>query len=459
MQRIIDEAVKDLIEIIDNKKSPKDVAWQFILEELDAAKSSPVEFVHQRISTFYIEHHEYKDAMKRSWNDVDGQSGPQQYLVNICLTLLSQKINSEVIASLRISIVEYILAHYKFGRYFTNDQTDKNSCNIDLFFPEINGIGKNPNFVVLLDDKYRAVREVINKWATGFIDRDNKFKKEFQSTFNSSFWELYLFQAFKDFGMQIDFSKQSPDFTVKTIKGRTLNIEAVTANNADNSEPEWSSNRDLKEHTDFLNFSCIRILNSLNSKHRRYLNYYSSLSHVEGNPYIIALAPFEQPNFFMQNNEAIIRVLYGQGVRCTRNQFGKLVCEVEFTPTISKENGAILELGIFTNKKYKEISAVIFSTTATISKAIVQSNMEGTVRVSRFDSKEGLIIDLIPNDKHVETHLDGLQIHHNPFAENPLNPEDFSKYEVSHYFYDLDKKEIDNRQRNYTIVSRNFFYD
>ncbi|MDS7945056.1 hypothetical protein IC800_10045 [Acinetobacter seifertii] len=459
MQRIIDKAVKDLIEIINNKESPKDVAWQFILEELEAARNSPVDFVHQRISTFYIEHHEYKDAMKRSWSDVDGPGGPQQYLVNICLALLSQKINSEVIASLRISIVEYILAHYKFGRYFTNDLTDKNSCYIDLFFPEINGIEKNPNFVALLDDKYCAVRKVINKWAIGFIDRDNKFKKEFQSTFNSTFWELYLFQAFRDFGMQIDFSEQSPDFTVKTITGRTLNIEAVTANKADNTEPEWSSKRNLKNRSNFLNFSCIRILNSLNSKHKRYLNYYSSLSHVEGNPYIIALAPFEQPNFFIQNNEAIIRVLYGQGVRRTRNQFGELVCEVEFTPTISKENGAILELGIFTNQKYKEISAIIFSTTATVSKAIVQSNMEGTVRVSRFDSKQGLRTDLVPNDKHVETHLDGLQIYHNPFAENPLNPEDFSKYEVSHYFYDLDKKVIDNRQRNYTIVSRIFFND
>ena len=33
---------------------------------------------------------------------------------------------------------------------------------------------------------YRVEHEVSRKWAEGFIDRDNKFVHEFQSTFNSS---------------------------------------------------------------------------------------------------------------------------------------------------------------------------------------------------------------------------------------------------------------------------------
>lgn len=32
----------------------------------------------------------------------------------------------------------------------------------------------------------------------GFEDRDGKFVKEFQTTFNSSFWELYLFACLRD---------------------------------------------------------------------------------------------------------------------------------------------------------------------------------------------------------------------------------------------------------------------
>lgn len=52
-------------------------------------------------------------------------------------------------------------------------------------------------------------------WSTGLLDRkkeSNKFINEFQLSFNSSFWELYLNKAFLDMGFNIDYSKESPDF-------------------------------------------------------------------------------------------------------------------------------------------------------------------------------------------------------------------------------------------------------
>ena len=33
----------------------------------------------------------------------------------------------------------------------------------------------------------------------------------------------------------------------------------------------------------------------------------------------------------------------------------------------------------------------------------------------------------------------------------------FDKYEVTHYFYDAVNSEIDNQQKNYTLISRNMF--
>ena len=167
--------------------------------------------------------------------------------------------------------------------------------------------------------------------------------------------------------------------------------------------------------------------------------------------YVVAIAPFEQRFFFMQNNEAIIRVLYAQGIDSTRG-----FNEVR-VPTVLKNNSIPLELGVFTNDKFKEISAVIFSTTATIGKAITQSALERDIRVSRYHETEGLIVEFIPNEKHFETHLDGLQVHHNPYAEVKLNSELFNKYEVTHYYYDTESERIDNQQKSYTIVSRNIF--
>ena len=37
-QKVIDSTVKELIRIIESKKDSRKVAWQFVLEELDAAK-------------------------------------------------------------------------------------------------------------------------------------------------------------------------------------------------------------------------------------------------------------------------------------------------------------------------------------------------------------------------------------------------------------------------------------
>ena len=63
---------------------------------------------------------------------------------------------------------------------------------MDLFTPVIQEEKYHNHFRVLLSESAAPVRKTLSSWADGFLDRDNKFIKEFQSTFNSSFWELYL---------------------------------------------------------------------------------------------------------------------------------------------------------------------------------------------------------------------------------------------------------------------------
>jgi hypothetical protein len=250
----------------------------------------------------------------------------------------------------------------------------------------------------------------------------------------------------------IDYLKSLIRASTPYIKqNNIINIEAVTANHANDSEPEWASNTSnnkIREDKDFLNFSCVRILNAIDSKHKKFLKTYSKYDHVQGKPFVIAVAPFEQSMFFIQNNEAIIRVLYGQGIDKSDGY------KQEFVQEVIKGAGAALELGFFTNNKYKEVSAVIFSTTATFGKGITQSTLSRMVRTGRHHSDKGLIVELKENKKHFETHLDGLQIHHNPYAECKLDSEAFDNYEITHYFYDVDAKEIDNQQKDYTMISR-----
>lgn len=432
---------------VESANQPQQVALQFVLEELDAARCGN-DFVRDRIKIFYFNESEYIGAMNRSWEDVDGESGPQQLLLK-ATKMLSQEFGIDVAAMVRISIVEYIAHHYKLGRFYINKEIKIALKPIKLFEVLTCDDSKmHPHFKYIMKNENIPVRDVISCWASGFEDRDNKFNHEFQTTFNSSFWEIYLYQCFKDLKMDINFSKALPDFTAETESRKIINIEAVTANHAHNSLTEWVGD-ELKCDSDFLNFSCIRILNAIDSKHKKFLNAYIKLEHVKGKPFVIDVAPFEQAMFFMQNNEAINRVLYGQGIDKS-NKFA----EVE-TPTALKNGTIPLDLGVFTSSKYKEISAVIFSTTATIGKAITQTSMPCDVRCSRYHEKRGLIVEIKDNSMHFETHLDGLQVHHNPYAENKLPPEAFKSYEITHYHYDIGLKTIDNQQKSYTIISRN----
>lgn len=450
VKEFTDAVSREIIKIIDSKDRSSDVALQFILEELDAARSGN-EIIRDKIDSLYFKDNEYSGAMEHSWDDVDGPDGPQQFLLKIILRL-AQKIGSTEAAYIRILVTESIARHYKLGRFHKSDYSISAKKPLALFeVQDKNSDEFHPHFSFLLKDENKPIRDVICRWASGFEDRDNKFNHEFQTTFNSSFWEIYLYQCFKDLKINVDFSKPSPDFSITTKENNSINIEAVTANHAVDSYPEWIR-RDLKENNDFLNFSCVRLLNAIQSKHQKFSRSYSKLDHVKGKPFVIALAPFEQPLFFMQNNEAIIRVLYGQGIDKDSNY-----SEV-FTPTAVKNGKIPLELGIFTNDKYKDISAVIFSTTATVGKAMTQAGLPIEIRCSRYHPQKGLIIELIDSSEHFETHLDGLQIHHNPYAEHKLPREAFDRYEVTHYFYDVNLNRIDNQQRSYTIISRNTFF-
>jgi hypothetical protein len=103
----------------------------------------------------------------------------------------------------------------------------------------------HPTFNALWMERNPWNECVIADWAMGFQDRDNKFVKEFQTTFNSSFWELYLFACLKHVGYSVDFQHQAPDFVAS--KGDDLVcIEAVIASHAEGALPEWDKEAKLK---------------------------------------------------------------------------------------------------------------------------------------------------------------------------------------------------------------------
>ena len=324
--------------------------------------------------------------------------------------------------------------------------------DVNLFEPFVPAERHHPNFKNLLRMGNGFTLDVLNDWAQGFVDRDGKFVTEFQMTFNSSFWELYLYAVLKKYDMPVDFTKVRPDFC---LPSKGFNIEATVASNAQGSAPEHSRlEKAPPADLNAFNFqSIIRLSNSLAAKRRKYLESYAALDHVQDRPYVVAVTNFDQPFSFMACQRPIEAVLHGYYVDeesyiASGGREGRL--EGEALMKVFKDNGSPIELGLFATPAYREISAVIFSNCA---------NM-GKVRALSSDPSPGIVFTALrlnpasdhphiiraPKRCYEESLLDGLRVYHNPYATHPLDPALFRHPSVFQSFYDNDDWVYEQRE-------------
>jgi len=318
---------------------------------------------------------------------------------------------------------------------------------MNLFTPIVPREKQHPNFTRTCNSSRASERAVVQNWATDFPDRDGKFVQEFQTSFNSSFWEIYLYALFKEYGFEMDWANASPDFLLKTSFGDIV-VEAVTANAAAGATPEWEKIRLMTAEVINKNFwplnreAIIRLSNALLGKVRKYTTHYQRLAHVAGRPYIIAVAPFEQPDFQHQYDRPMRALLYDDYVDETA-----YFREPDIFPngppsvrigSIEKDNGATINMGIFCDHGWAEVSAVMFSCVATWGKAVAMSTEPrlGRVTASWGTDESGrseMRVSRIGLPS--ESISDGFQVFHNPYALRPLSLELFRrKGVVQHYF-------------------------
>jgi hypothetical protein len=319
---------------------------------------------------------------------------------------------------------------------------------LPLFSPLVESHQMHRNFnSVYRDPNYEAERRIVMGWAEGFLDRDGKFVKEFQTTFNSGFWELYLHAVFRELGCTCDFSKHAPDFVLER-EGYGFCAEAGIASNADGFAPEWDmlsavQSAEAPDPKAFLELATIRLANTITAKHRKFIEKYNKLDWVKNKPFVLCVAPFEQPFFFDQNDHALRRVLYGFDQPLYKDYDGKRILLGEArTESVTKIGGATVPLGLFTRPDMKEISAVVFSSTATWSKVRALAGAGSGDGIVIFHTVRFAEDDLVPRRKSIlrpqytESLLDGLHLCVNPFAERPLDPAIFNVADVCVHQYD-----------------------
>lgn len=324
-----------------------------------------------------------------------------------------------------------------------------------------------------LHQKFKTIRnnclltgeiEVLNDWVQGFIDRDNKIVKEFQTTFHSAFWEFYLYALFKEAGLNIDFSKNRPDFVINSPID--FYVEAVVSNIKEDAlgedsrtmgdilsmiEPTWLQ----KDFDENLNESITRYSSAFSSKCKKYTEYCKDKDWNPSNPYVIALCGYERINYGNSYNYAMIALLYGEHFNAKKDKYDK-------KQTIIKPGtNASIPLGLFLSGEYAHISAVIFSCTITIGKltslAISQKKSALTVNsvicVRRDEDEPKFKLNMVSSE-NPEYLTDGVFVFHNPFAKNPLPKDIFDNTNVVHYEFDLVNKYLCAEGNNLPIVSR-----
>lgn len=311
---------------------------------------------------------------------------------------------------------------------------------LDLFrkLEELDDNDLHPKFLLLRNNiMLQGERDVLIDWTDGFIDRDNKIIKEFQTTFHSSFWEFYLFRFFKEQGFSIDFTKDRPDFIIESPQ-RIL-IEAVVSNIKIDGREEI--NRDIDDVTSMivpphkqsdynqvLEESIVRNSNAIQGKSRKYLDKYINCDWVSQEaPFVIALSSYDQINYGREYIYPMLALLYGQ-------YFNPLIDDFEHKETITKPNTTSeIPIGIFKDDNYKHISAIIFSCTTTLGKLTSldisngNQNQINSVLNIRNDFEKPFYKIQVVSKENPEFLDDGLVIFHNPKANNPLDEKLFSK--------------------------------
>jgi hypothetical protein len=306
---------------------------------------------------------------------------------------------------------------------------------IDLF----KDIGLEPKklhskFTLLNRPMLAAERKIVASWVEGFIDRDNKIVQEFQTTFHSAFWELYLHRFFQELDFIIDYSHQRPDFLVTSPE--KFYVEAVTANIKKGGRKEGNLD-DILDHliaphlqTDFeeqMTEAIIRYSNAIQSKVAKMKREYSNLSWVDPNaPFVIAMASFSQVNYGREYYYPMFALLYG------------LFYDPKTKAYLPKEeilkagSNAPIKVSLFDDPAMQEVSAIIFSCTVTLgkltalAKSASNSQSTQTVLIIREEYEAPHYWFQEVSEDSPELHSDGLFIFHNPNARVKLSPNTFS---------------------------------
>lgn len=327
-------------------------------------------------------------------------------------------------------------------------------------------------FKTLLNIQYSSEKDLLSKWIRKFQVKDGKKKtiRQFQETFHSTFWEIYINEVVLRSGDLILNETASPDFCIKHGDS-IIGVEAVIANIADSEAKE--TERTLYDvygennYHEIMHESIIRSYNAFSSKEKLYQEKYKNIPSIKDEIFTIAIGDYGQINYGQTNYKAMLALLY-QAYHDPDDQKEDLIILCEDTTgreykhleKITKKKGGELNIGIFSNSNYSHISAVIYSCTLSLGKLSSLSECHsplGKCIMTEWEiGEKELRILRYSGSSPDENLFDGLFVFHNPYAEKKLPPTFLRKEGIVHFTFNTGESFIETSPEHPKILKRRY---
>ena len=267
-----------------------------------------------------------------------------------------------------------------------------------------------------------------------FMDVDGNFIEQFQTQgFDARLWELFLFCYFNEEGLTIDRSNAAPDFLL-SYGDISVGVEAtIVSNRGKYPSNVLPSMEDLpfKRETMAAKWgsSLYSKLTHVNKSGYHYWEY----PHTQNKPFVLAIADFHETFSMTWSYDSLITYLYGYEYSYFYDEDQKLQIISHKVETHPRENNIVpIPSGFFFQKDAENISAVLHSSCATISKfnrigkqcGFDDGNTfmyrTGTCYNPDPDASKPLTFGYWVSEQNTEPWSEGVTIFHNPNAKIPL---------------------------------------
>jgi hypothetical protein len=330
-------------------------------------------------------------------------------------------------------------------------QEDNNRKKHEILEPCVDRSKLHPHFIYLVEDEFQAgANGLIRELSFAFKDLDGNYKKDFQTTgFYGRLWELYLYALFYERSFEISDNAPVPDFTLDGSSG-SIAVEAVTVNPTDGIEPPTPKNKEqeLELNKDYMPMKWSSPLYTKLNK-----RYWENEA-VAGIPLLFAVHDFHGPNSMSWSRPALSDYLFG--LRCDdKGEDHPIECHTY--------NGRTIPSGFFNLPDAENVSAVIASTEATLTKFNRMGTIAGFQTQETHIIRTGALLDLegmkllpfshpVEEGKKTETWASGIWVYHNPNAKHPLDPDTF--HDAMNVFLKEGQRTHLSSQRHHVLRSR-----